>query len=138
MNDKTVVDANVIFSSLVSNSSKIWRGFSRQGVIFITPNFVIVELFKHFERIKKASQLPEDEILELLSKIVGKLKFYEEELISIGSWVEANRLCREVDEKDTPYLALALELNAKLWTNDKKLKEGLIKRGFNNFYEPFQ
>jgi predicted nucleic acid-binding protein len=50
--------------------------------------------------------------------------------------VEAHRLCREIDEKDTSYLALAFELNAKFWTNDKVLKLGLIKKGFNNFYEP--
>lgn len=136
MNEQTVVDANIIFSGLVSNSLQIWRGFSQQNVIFVAPNFVVVELFKHFKRIKKASRLSEDEMLELLSKIIGRLRFYDEQAISVGNWVEANRLCRETDEKDTPYLALALELNAKLWTNDNVLKKGLVKRGFNNFYKP--
>jgi predicted nucleic acid-binding protein len=57
-------------------------------------------------------------------------------LISVGSWAKAFRLCRDVDEKDTPYVAPALELDAKFWTNDNKLKIGLKKKGFDEFYQP--
>jgi predicted nucleic acid-binding protein len=82
MNNAVVVDANLIFSILVSNSSIIWHGFSRHDVTFVTPNFVIVELFKHFDRIKTASHLSEPDMLSILSKIVGRLRFYDEGLIS--------------------------------------------------------
>jgi predicted nucleic acid-binding protein len=70
----------------------------------------------------------------LLSSIINQIKFYDEDLISIGSWTEAFRLCRETDEKDTPYIALSLELNAKVWTKDNELKIGLRKKGFDEFY----
>ncbi len=136
MNKITVVDANLIFSCLISKSPRILRGFLLESSNFATPNFVIVELFKHFERIKKASHFSDEEISALLTNIVGRVRFYDEKLISVGSWVEAHRLCREVDPKDTSYLALALELNAKLWTNDQTPKIGLVKKGFDNFYEP--
>lgn len=136
MNEIAVVDANLIFSILISDSEKIWRGFTRKDVTFVTPNFVIVELFRHFDRIKKASHLPEEKMFKIMSRIVARLRFYGESLISTGSLVEAYRLCREVDPKDVLYVALALELNAKFWTNDNALKTGLIKKGFDNFYEP--
>ena len=136
MSNTVVVDANIIVSALVASNRNILSKFtSDKNISIAAPKFVIVELFKHFERIKKSSKLPENELLKILSIIVGKVKFYDEASIALGSWVEAARLCRGIDEKDVAYLALSIELNAELWTNDKKLKIGLTKKGFNNFFE---
>lgn len=41
----------------------------------------------------------------------------------------------DVDAKDTPFAALAIELDAPLWTGDKKLVLGLRKKGFDRFFE---
>jgi predicted nucleic acid-binding protein len=41
----------------------------------------------------------------------------------------------DIDEKDSVFVALTLELDGLLWTSDKKLKNGLIKKGFNSFFE---
>lgn len=136
MSHTVVVDANIIVSALVASNRNILSKFtSDKNLSIAAPKFVIVELFKHFERIKKSSKLPENELLKILSIIVGKVKFYDEASIALGSWVEAARLCRGTDEKDVAYLALSIELNAELRTNDKKLKIGLTKKGFNNFFE---
>lgn len=56
--------------------------------------------------------------------------------MSIGSWTEAWWLCRDVDENDTAYVALTLELNGRLWTGDKELEIGLRKKGFLRFFAP--
>lgn len=130
-----VIDTNIIISALISNSQKILQVIFSANYLFVSPKFVIVELFKHSFKIQKASKLTEDEVLELLSIIINRVKFYDENLVSIGSWTQAFNLCREVDPKDTPYIALALELNAKLWTKDDVLKKGLEKRGFDNFFQ---
>ena len=45
-------------------------------------------------------------------------------------------LCKDIDVHDIPFLSLALELNLPLWTGDKKLKNGLLGKGYYNFYEP--
>lgn len=121
-------------SALISDSRQIRRILARKDLQFVAPKFIIVELFKRAPKIQKATKLSKDEVLELLSSMVNQIKFYEEDLISIGSWIEAFRLCRDVDEKDTPYIALSLELNAKLRTNDNELKIGLGSKGFNDFY----
>ena len=34
-----------------------------------------------------------------------------------------------MDEDDTPFVALSIELNSKLWTGDKKLAIGLQNKG---------
>lgn len=134
MNEIIVVDTNIIISALISDSRQIRRTLARKDLQFVSPKFIIIELFKHAPKIQKATKLPKDEVLELLSSIINQIKFYDDDLISVGSWVEAFRLCRETDEKDTPYIALSLELKAKVWTNDNGLKIGLRKKGFDDFY----
>jgi predicted nucleic acid-binding protein len=54
----------------------------------------------------------------------------------IGSWTEAWRLCGDVDENDTAYVALTLELDGRLWTGDKELEMGLRRKGFDKFFVP--
>ena len=134
MDEIIVIDTNIIISALISDSRQIRRTLARKDLQFISPKFVIVELFKHAPKIQKATKLSQDDVLELLSAIIDQITFYAEDLISVGNWIEAMRLCRDTDEKDTPYIALALEVNVKVWTNDEKLKIGLVKKGFNKFY----
>ncbi len=105
MNEIIVIDANIIISALISDSRQIRRILAREALQFVSPKFIVVELFKHAPKIQKATKLSRDEVLELLSSIINRIKFYEEDLISIGNWTEAFRLCRDVDEKDTPYIA---------------------------------
>jgi predicted nucleic acid-binding protein len=136
MSEIIVVDTNIIVSTLIYNNQKTRRILSNSDFEFVAPKFIIVELFKHSPKIQEATNLSEDEVLEVLSSIINQIKFYNEDLISVGNWVEAFRLCRNVDEKDTAYISLALELEAKVWTNDKELKIGLSKNGFDNFYLP--
>lgn len=40
-----------------------------------------------------------------------------------------------VDTKDTPFVALTIDLKIPLWTGDKKLKDSLKSKGFNDFYK---
>ena len=41
-------------------------------------------------------------------------------------------MCRDTDEKDVSFVALALELDAFLWTNDLPLKRGLNATDLRN------
>ena len=94
----------------------------------------MVEIFKLKERILKRSKATEDEVYEILYKTLHKITFIKEETISLGNFLEAYQLCRNIDEKDTPFVALTLELEGELWTNDEVLKNGLIKKGFRSFF----
>ena len=44
-------------------------------------------------------------------------------------------LCRDIDEKNIPFVAVTIELDGLLWTGDKKLRNGLESKGFNSFFE---
>jgi predicted nucleic acid-binding protein len=134
MSEILVIDTSIIFSVLISNNRKIRDILADKNTLLVSPKFVIVELFKHSERIQRLAKLDQDDVLELLFVIISRIKFYEDDLISIRSWSQAWKFCREIDENDTPFVALALELDAKLWTFDVVLSKGLVKMGFNNFY----
>jgi predicted nucleic acid-binding protein len=100
----------------------------------LLPRFVFIELFKHKERILAATDLSEEELLEALNSLFAHIQFLDESAIPIGDWLEARRLCSGIDEKDTPFVALAIHLNAPLWTEDHELKEGLRAKGFDSFF----
>ena len=132
-----VVDANIAFKTLVSSRGDLrTRLDPSSGLKLYSPGFLFVELFKHRERLAVATGLGEDQLLEALHVLVGCLEFVNEANISIGAWVEAYRLCKDVDERDTPYVALTLHLDGRLWTQDEELRKALISRSFNRFYEP--
>lgn len=130
-----IVDSNIVFSALRGKNSRTRNKILTSEDKYFTPNFLIGEIFKHKERIIKNSKASEKETYEFLFKIINKIIFINEENISTGNFIEAYRLCKDIDEKDTPFVALSLELGHKIWTRDDELKSGLSKKGFNNFFD---
>lgn len=138
MNDtKVVVDTSVFISFLLRRVAVQRRRFQTDPLnSFYCPRFFLVELFKHKERIAQISELDEDELLECLHELLARVNFVEDGGIPIGIWMEARRLCRDVDVKDTPFVALTLHLDGILWTADEELKTGLRAKNFDRFFEP--
>ena len=75
-------------------------------------------------------------LLECLYELLARVHFVDEGGIPIGTWMEGCRLCRDVDSKDAPFIALTLHLDGRLWTGDDKLKARLRAKGFDRFFEP--
>jgi predicted nucleic acid-binding protein len=135
--DAVVVDTNILFSLLLRGETTLRKRFlTGSAPSFHCPRFVFVELFQHKERIVRATELSEYHLLECLSEFLARVHFVEEGGIPIGTWIEARRLCRDVDLKDAPFIALTLHLDGRLWTGDEQLKAGLRARGFDRFFEP--
>jgi predicted nucleic acid-binding protein len=137
MNPLVVVDTNILFSALVSRRSRLREILLMEsGLNFCCPRFIFSELFKHKERIVAATDLSEEELLDALNSLFAHIQFVDESAIPLGVWIEARRLCSGIDEKDTPFIALVIHLNARLWTEDDELKKGLRVKEFNLFFEP--
>ena len=135
--DRVVVDANLAFKTLATQRGDLRERLGTPTRLkFYSPRFLFVELFKHKERLARATRLSEKELLEALHTLTSGLEFITETDIAVGTWMEAYRLCKDVDEADTPYVALTLHLDGRLWTEDKQLKDGLRPKGFNVFFEP--
>jgi putative PIN family toxin of toxin-antitoxin system len=133
---KVIIDTNILFSALLGKSKYIREAIlSDNEVTFYSCKFVFVELFKYKDKIQSKSSLEEDEILELLHALLSKIKIFNEETVTDESLNKAYSLCKDVDEKDTPFVAITIELSGFLWTKDIKLKEGLKSKGFDSFFD---
>lgn len=133
-----VPDSNIVFRALRSPNSSTRSVLLRDDCQFLTPNFLFAEIFKYKEKILLRSKASEEEVYAFLILLLRKIRFIPEDWVSLGSRIEAYRLCHDIDEKDTPFLALTLEMEAQFWTNDEILKSGLQKKGFRDFFNELE
>jgi len=129
-----VIDTNMIFSLLLGKNIRLRDIFFDAAHTFFAPNYIIGELFEKKEKIMKCSAMPKAEIYELLYRILSRIKFVAEEFVASENKLQAFNLCKEVDEDDIPFIALSIQLDAPLWTGDKRLKESLSQQGFTLFF----
>ena len=129
-----VIDTNLVFSALISKASQIREILFESNLDFYSPNILITEIYKHNEKLLKSSKLTSTEFFMYFNGIIERIQFVPTDFISLESRQKAYDLCYDVDIKDLPFVALSIDLKIPLWTGDKKLKIGLIKKGFHNFY----
>lgn len=114
-----VVDANILFSALIKNSTTA-KLMLDENLILITPEYIVDEFLKYEDIILKKTRRTKQEfnqIVHLLKDII--------EIIPYENYVEYVREASKIspDEKDILYLALALRYKCALWSNDKDLKK---------------
>lgn len=125
---KIVIDSNIIFAALISGKDLYIDIF--KSLMIYTPDFIFLEISKYEERIIKKTKRKKDFssfIRDLFSNIVVIPKL----AISDENFKRAHSLCKDIDVKDTPYIALCEELNIRLWTNDQELIQGLKNKGYS-------
>ncbi|MBM3237771.1 DNA-binding protein [Candidatus Poribacteria bacterium] len=127
---KVIVDSNIIFSALLSKDNTSRMILFSPNIEFFSCNLMMVEIFKNKEKIARISNLSDDEILVQLAKILTRINFVNEEIIPKTIFRAAYDLCNNIDENDTPFVALTVFLDGYLLTGDKKLIEGLKSKGF--------
>jgi predicted nucleic acid-binding protein len=128
MKDKYVIDANVLFSAFISGKSVYHLLFSEHTIYL--PDFAFLEIEKYKQRILKKIKLSEQEFQEFVLKLLTNVTVIPNLLISQRSLKDAYELCKDIDEKDTVYIAVALEFDVTLITNDKTLFTKLKERDF--------
>ncbi|RLG30355.1 hypothetical protein DRN98_07430 [Methanosarcinales archaeon] len=107
-----VVDANVLFSAIISRNKTCDLMFS-ESLQLIAPEFLFIELEEHKDEIIAKSSLSEDDFNEFVN--------FLKERIDIIPGQEFERFLTE-------YFALAMRFDAAIWSNDKRLKkQSLIK-----------
>lgn len=131
-----VIDTNIVISCLLKEESKFRDIILMDNSYrFITSIKMIVEIFKHKEKIIKHSKLDEDQMLTALLQLLNRIHFINDSSISNISLNNSYALTSDIDLNDLMFVALALEYDAFLWTSDLKLKRGLLNKGFTNIFD---
>lgn len=128
---KIVVNSNIIFSSLISGK-EFYITLFRTHELYI-PDIVFLELDKYESRLIQKTRMGQTDFRKFVQMLFEEITVIPKSAISKENWQKAHGLCRDIDEKDTPFVALSLELSVPVWTDDKKLTEGLRKKGFDYF-----
>ncbi len=112
-----IADTNVIFS-LFKKDSFINKLLKEHKLKLYSPRCLIEELHKYSKDICSKSKVSKDTFLEDVSLLPKLIEFREP-----NPFFESKASQLISDEKDVPFLALALELNIPIWSNDKHFKE---------------
>jgi predicted nucleic acid-binding protein len=112
---RLAVDSNIIISALIRNGMTRELIYDRRLQLY-TSSFAKEEIFAHMGEILKKALFPQQEIEEVLINIIENIKTIE----TLASWEKAEQI--SPDPNDIAYLALALDLQCPLWSNDKALK----------------
>jgi len=115
-----VVDANVLFSALISGGKTADLIFC-DWLQLIAPEFLFSELGEHRAELLAKSSLSEHDFNRFLEVLRERIDVIPREEFE-GFLQEANELTADPD--DTEYLALALRFGAAIWSKDEKLKKG--------------
>ncbi|MBN1348526.1 PIN domain-containing protein [candidate division KSB1 bacterium] len=126
---KVVLDSNIIFAALISGNEKYIEIF-RLIEIFV-PDYIFSEISKYGERIIKKAKIQED-FSKFIHYLFSEITVIPKLTISQENFRKAMELTQDIDEKDAPYVALSLELDIPLWTNDIKLAKGLSQKGYTS------
>jgi predicted nucleic acid-binding protein len=129
---KIVVDTNIIFSALLNSNTAIGDLLFNPDDYFefYSCNYMRYEIQKHWERLRKISKLSDDQLEVSSSLVLSRLKFINEEIIPVKTWLAAEKIIKDIDIDDIDFVALTKFLRATLWTGDKILYNGLKKLNF--------
>jgi predicted nucleic acid-binding protein len=127
-----VVDSNIIFSAILNPDNKIGQIIinGSKYFTFITVDQLNEEIENHKDKILKISGLSHHDFLRLFGLIKTKIKFVHHLLISDENYQKAEQLTLGIDSDDLFFVGLSLQYNCKLWSGDKRLINGLHKKGF--------
>ena len=119
-----IIDVNVIISSLFSKGNSFdvfFLNLIQKKFSFFAPEYLLEELEKHKQEVIQRTQLPESIIEKDIEFILDQITFVPKS--EYGHNLAEARKMLQGNEKDVPYLALALEKNCHIFSGDKGLKK---------------
>ncbi len=117
-----VVDANIIISALLKDSTTRWLLLAERWPRLAVPEYMAVELAAHAGELAERLHISEPEITAIFEELIAAAKI---EIFQNGDYSELlpAALGFSPDPKDAPYFALALKLGCPLWSQDSALKK---------------
>ena len=129
---KIIIDTNIIFSCLLNSNNEFSKiiFFPNENIDFYSCSFMLDEISKHWDKLKKYSKLDDKLLHAIYLKILSRINFINESFIPSEIWMESERNISNIDINDIDFVALTYYLKGSLWTSDKKLLKHLRKINF--------
>ena len=112
-----VVDANIIFSALISHGVTAKLLFVDDLHLY-APEFLLDEVMKHHRYLSKKTHRSKEEFESIYNVLKRRIMFIPNDYIK--SYLEkADKISPDPD--DSIYFAAALRMNISIWSNEKQL-----------------
>ncbi len=133
---KIVVDTNIIFSTLLNSNGTIGDLIFNSDHVFkfYSCDYMRYEIRKHWTKLITVSKLTNEQLQDAYEKILTKITFINEALITTTTWLKAEQIVQDIDLDDVDFVALTNHLKGCLWTGDKELYDGLKEKRFRCVY----
>lgn len=129
-----IIDSNILISAALNAESELFNLITRSylKIDFVTPEFSLLEIKLHKKRICKNANI-ETKIFDLnFAQILSFIIVLPDEEVSDRELLKAESFTKDVDLKDTIFVAFSFALDALIWTGDLKLYKALRRKSFNN------
>jgi len=113
---KLVCDTNIVFSALIAGG-KTRELILNDQINLYAPEYFFTELRNHRDEVKEKSRLSDDQLTHLRTVLFKDVRVVPKEEFD-SQLNTASQLIGDTDPDDVPFLALALHLNADIWTDD--------------------
>lgn len=118
---KFVIDSNVLISALIADSVTRELILEMEEELY-SPDFLESEIEKHKDLIREKSDLDSTDLDSLLTILIENIFVVAEETYE-KKLKMADEAIGDIDKKDVPFLAVALEKDAMIWSDDKHFEK---------------
>ncbi len=132
---RIIVDTNIAFSAILNTNSIIAMIIlhPKSKLHFYSTDLLVLEIEEHKDKLKRLAEYTEVEINKSISLITGKIRLIEANLIPSKVFVNTQDMLEDIDIDDTEFVAMTNHIHGRLWSGDKVLQNGLIKKGWTKF-----
>ncbi len=132
---RIVVDTNMFYSAILNTNSKIAKIIlsPKSSLTFYSTEMLLTEIEEHKNEIKDYTDYLDFELNKVIWMLSKPIHFINVKLIPISIIRFAEDMTRDIDIDDMEFVALTEHLRGHLWSGDKELKKGLLKKNWNKF-----
>jgi predicted nucleic acid-binding protein len=127
---RIIVDTNKILAAALKQG-KIRTILYQAPIKPLTPPYILEEAEKHVEELSKKAHINPEAFLYLLRKLV------QDTTETLKPNIKYEKTAREIASKfdldDWPFIALALQEDAPIWTNDKEMLRDAVRDDWGRY-----
>ncbi len=118
-----ILDSNILISACLDSKSELYKLIVTDNlhIEFITPYFALEEIKIHSNRICLKARKNIFDFEKNLNEILDHILLLPDEEVSNENLIKAENLTKNIDIKDTIFIAFSLALNSLFWSGDIKL-----------------